>query len=172
VFSRRPEPREKFADDMSQKLGISVTPVDSAEACVQDTDIIITITNSPTPVLFGEWLEPGTHINAAGAMRPERRELDDEAVRRCDILVADDVEQAKGECGDFIFPIQKGIRDWDQVRNLSEIVDGSASGRNKASDITLFESQGMALEDIAAGIQVYKIAMERGAGQEMSISKP
>lgn len=171
VFSRRLAPRQKFADDMSEKLGISVTAVDSAEACVRDSDIIITITSSPTPVLFGEWLEQGTHINAAGAMRPERRELDDQAVRRCDILVADDVEQAKGECGDLIFPIQDGIVSWEQVRNLSEIVDGSAPSRNKEGDITLFESQGMALEDIAAGIKVYQMAMEQGTGQEMSISK-
>ena len=171
VFSRRPGPREKFAADMSEKLGIPVTPVDSAEACVRDSDVVIAITSSPTAVLLGEWLDEGTHINAAGAMRAERRELDDEAIRRCNILVADDVEQAKGECGDLIFPIENGVTEWDQVRNLSEIVDGSAPRRNNASDITLFESQGMALEDIVAGIKVYQLATEQGVGIEMPIYK-
>ncbi len=170
VFSRRPEPRKKFADDMSKKLGIEVIPAESAEACIKDADVIITITRSPTAVLFGKWLEPGVHINAAGAMRKEFRELDDAAATRCDILVADDVEGSKSECGDLIFPIQAGLLDWAQVHNLSEVVAGSAPGRNAESDITLFESQGMALEDIVAGIKVYQLAIEQGVGVEMPIS--
>ncbi len=171
VFSRRPEPRKKFADDMSGKLGIEVTPAESAKECITDVDVIITITRSPTAVLFGEWLEPGVHINAAGAMRKEFRELDDAAATRCDILVADDVEGSKSECGDLIFPIQAGLLDWDQVHDLSEVVAGTVPGRNSDSDITLFESQGMALEDIVAGIKVYQLAMEQGVGVEMPISK-
>lgn len=106
VFSRTPERRERFATNMSAKLGVDVSAVQSAEACVREVDVLITITNSPTAVFSGEWLSPGTHINAAGAMRPTRRELDDEAVRRTNVIVTDDVDQAKHECGDLIYPIE------------------------------------------------------------------
>jgi ornithine cyclodeaminase/alanine dehydrogenase-like protein (mu-crystallin family) len=103
-------------------------------------------------------------------MRKEFRELDDAAAARCDILVADDVEGSKSECGDLIFPIEAGLLNWNQVHDLSEVVSGSTAGRNNDSDITLFESQGMALEDITAGIKVYQLAMEQGVGVEMPIS--
>ncbi|MCH8186917.1 MAG: ornithine cyclodeaminase family protein [Chloroflexi bacterium] len=172
VFSRTPERRERFAADMSAKLGIDVSAVESAEACVRDVDVLITITNSPTAVFSGEWLSPGTHINAAGAMRPTRRELDDEAVRRANVIVTDDVDQAKHECGDLIYPIEGRLLEWEQVHNLWEVVAGTKPGRNADSDITLFESQGMALEDIAACIRVYELATQKGVGQELKIRAP
>ena len=172
VFSRTPERREAFATNMSTKLGIDVLAVESAEDCVRDVDVLITITNSPTAVFSGEWLSPGTHINAAGAMRPTRRELDDEAVKRANVIVTDDVDQARFECGDLIFPIERRLLGWEQVHNLWEVVSGTKPGRNADSDITLFESQGMALEDIAACIRVYQLAREKGVGQELRIRAP
>ena len=96
-----------------------------------------------------------------------RRELDDEAVKRSNVIVTDDVEQAKIECGDLIYPVERGTIRWEQVINLSEVIAGRAPGRNAPEDITLFESQGLALEDIAVGIRVYEIARERGIGQEL-----
>ena len=96
-----------------------------------------------------------------------RRELDDEAVRRSSVIVVDDVEQAKIECGDLIYPIEQGIIRWEQVRSLSEVVAGRAQGRVTADNITLFESQGIALEDIAAGVRIYELAKGRGMGREL-----
>ena len=169
VYSRTSERRETFAAEMSERLGIAVSAVDSAASCVGDSDVVITITSSSRPVLNGEWLTPGTHINASGANHWMRTELDGEAVKRASVVVTDDVEQAKLECGDLIYPVERGIIRWEQVRNLSEVIAGRATGRNAADDITLFESQGLALEDIATGIRVYELAVERGVGQELAL---
>ena len=168
VFSRTPARREKFAAEMTDNLGINVSVADNAELCVQDSDVVITITNSSKPVLEGEWLRPGTHINAAGANHWMRRELDDEAVSRADVVATDDLEQARIECGDLIYPIEKGIARWEQVRSLSEVVAGRTPGRTGDADITLFDSQGVALEDVAIGIKVYELAKERRVGREIS----
>jgi len=169
VYSRTPEHRETFAAEMSERLGIIVSAVDSAESCVSDSDIVITITSSSRPVLNGEWLTPGTHINASGANHWMRTELDGEAVKRASVVVTDDVEQAKIECGDLLYPVERGIIRWEQVRNLSEVIAGRAPGRNTVDDITLFESQGLALEDIATGIRVYELARKQGVGQELPL---
>lgn len=167
VFSRTPERRESFAGEMGQQLGIDVVAAASADACVNGSDIVIVITDSSSPVLNGEWLSAGVHVNAAGANHWMRRELDDEAVRRSSVIVVDDVEQAKIECGDLIYPIEQGIIRWEQVRSLSEVVAGRAQGRVTADNITLFESQGIALEDIAAGVRIYELAKGRGMGREL-----
>ena len=152
---------------MSEKLGIDVSPSDSGEACIDGTDIVITMTSTSQPVLFGEWLQPGMHINAAGANQWMRRELDEAAVSKANVIVTDDVEQAKAECGDILFPAETGQVRWDQVRSLSGVIGGRTPGRTSEDDFTLFESQGIALEDIAAGIKIYHIARERGIGTEL-----
>ena len=168
VFSRTPERRDKFAIDMSTELGIDVAAAESAEECVKDSDVVITITSASRPVLEGEWLSPGTHINAAGSNHWMRRELDGKAVERCHVIVTDDVEQAKLECGDLLYPMERGTVRWEQVRNLSDVIAGRTPGRSGDDDITLFESQGLALEDIAVGARVYALARERGIGQELA----
>ena len=167
VFSRNPERRERFATRMSERLGIEISPVDSGEECVSDADVVITMTSTNRPVLNGEWLSEGTHINAAGANHWMRRELDGDAVRRSDIIVTDDIEQAKMECGDLIYPAELGSIRWEQVRSLADVVGGSAPGRTTDSDITLFESQGLAVQDITTGIRVYQLALEQGIGSEL-----
>ena len=167
VFSRTPERREKFAADMGAKLAVNVVAGESAEECARDSDVVVTITSSSRPVLEGQWLSPGTHINAAGSNHWMRRELDGEAVGRCDVIVTDDVEQAKLECGDLLYPIERGTVRWEQVRNLSDVIAGRTPGRTGDDDITLFESQGLALEDIAVGARVYEMAREKGIGQEL-----
>ena len=168
VFSRTPERRERFAERMSARLGIEIEAAESAEECVKDSDIVITITSASRPVLEGGWLSPGTHVNAAGANHWMRRELDGAAVGRCDVIVTDDVEQAKLECGDLLYPVERGAIRWEQVRNLSDVVAGRTPGRRSGDDVTLFESQGLALQDIAVGARVYRLALERGVGSEVA----
>ncbi len=167
VYSRRPERRERFAERMSAQLGIDITPVQSGEECVAHADVVITMTSASRPVLNGEWLAPGTHINAAGANHWMRRELDGEAIRRSDIIAADDIEQAKLECGDLIYPAEVGAIRWEQVRSLADIVAGNAPRRTSAEQITLFESQGLAVQDITTGIRLYELALERGIGKQI-----
>jgi len=169
AYSRTQERREEFCRTMSDSLGIQVLPVSSAQEAVQGTDIAIAITNVRTlePVIIGDWLEPGMHINAAGANSLARRELDDAAVMRCSIIAADAVDQAKIECADLVMPIDSGILSWDAVLELGQVVTGKASGRASANDITLFESQGIALEDVAVAAHIFERAKTEGVGEAL-----
>ncbi len=166
AYSRTPERREEFCRDMSDSLGVEVSPVSSAQEAVRGADIAIAITNVRTldPVLLGDWLEPGMHINAAGANSLNRRELDDAAVVRCSVIAADAVDQAKLECADLVIPIDSGLLDWSAVLELGQVVAGQAPGRLSDDDITLFESQGIALEDVAAAAHIFRRAQEEGIG--------
>ncbi|MDA1256222.1 MAG: ornithine cyclodeaminase family protein [Chloroflexi bacterium] len=168
VYSRNVENRESFATVMTEKLEIPVAAASSVEECVEGADIIIVITNSREPVLLGEMVKEGVHINAAGANGWQRRELDTRAVAKCDIIATDDVDQAKIECADLMAPADAGRIRWEQVVNLGEIVAGTHPGRTDASQITLFESQGVAMEDIAVGKRVLDLALARGIGTQLS----
>ena len=167
AFSPTAERRESFASEMTAALDIPVVPVESAEEAVAEADIVVTITSASRPVLEGKWLRPGTHINAAGGNHWMRRELDEVAIRRADVLVVDDLEQAKIECGDIISPVERGVVRWEQVAELSDVVTGKVPGRQSDEQITLFESDGVALEDIAVGIRLYDLARERGVGSSL-----
>ena len=98
-----------------------------------------------------------------------KQEVDYDVVRRSGTIVTDDVEGAKIECGDLVYPIDRGITSWDRVRHLSDIVAGRIAGRSGDEEITLFESQGVAIEDIAVGIRVYRMALERGIGRTLPL---
>ena len=138
--------------------------VSTAEAVVDGADMVNVITNSTTPVLRGEWLAPGTHINAAGCNVLSHREIDVETVRRPELVVADSVEQARREAGDLIPAVEHGAISWQQVRELADIVAGNIAGRTSPNEITLFESRGVALEDVTAAALVYRSACEQGLG--------
>ncbi len=164
VFSRTAERRELFAAEMRAQLGLKVQAVATAEAAVSGADIVNVITNSAKPVLRGAWLAPGTHINAAGCNVLSHREIDVETVRRADLVVADSAEQARREAGDLLPAVDRGVISWQQVRELADIVAGNVVGRTTPDEITLFESQGVALEDVTAAAVVYRRASERGLG--------
>ena len=167
VYSRRAERREDFAKTMTERLGVEVTPVDSGEQCVAGADVVITITSARDPVVQGEWLADGAHVNAAGGNHWMRREVDEAVVTRADVVVVDDLEQAKTECGDLIWPEARGTFRWDMAHRLQDVVAGRVPGRPTEQSITLFESMGVALEDIAAAQLVYHKAIEQGIGQEL-----
>ena len=167
VFSRRQERREDFARRSTVRLGVEVRAAGSARECVEGADIVITITSAREPVAQGEWLTPGAHVNAAGGNHWLRREIDEEAVLRSEVIVVDDLEQAKIECGDLIWPEARGSFRWDMAHELRNVVSGRAHGRLTAEGVTLFESMGVALEDIAAAELVYRKAKEQGIGREL-----
>ena len=167
AFSRTEENRRKFATLMTERLNVEVVPVDSAEECVQGADVAIAITSSREPVLKGEWLKEGAHVNAAGGNHWMRREVDPAAVQRSSLIVVDDLEQARVECGDLIWAAERGTFRWSMVHELKDVVSGRMAGRPGDDSITLFESQGVALEDVAAGLHVYRKAKEQGIGQEL-----
>ncbi|MGH2398554.1 MAG: ornithine cyclodeaminase family protein [bacterium] len=164
-YSRSAGRRESFAEEMTQELGADVVAVESPQDAVAGSDIVITATSAREPVLPGAWLEDGMHINAIGSNASTRRELDEEAVRRSAVIATDDVEQAKIESGDLIAAVQSGALDWEAVVELGHIVTGETPGRRAPDDITLFESQGIAIEDVATMKLAYDQARERGAGE-------
>lgn len=167
AFGRDATRRENFAREMAAKLSVEVTPVTSAEEAVRGADVVIVMTSSVKPVLEGRWLEPGMHINGAGANFAHKAELDAEAVNRCDAIAADSVEQAKGEAGDLIQTFGDDASKWSKVREVSDIISGKIAGRSEARQVTLFKSIGIASEDIATAARVYEMAREKGIGREM-----
>ena len=167
VFARTPASRETYAHELERELGIEVRPAASAEACVAEVDIVITITKSAEPVLRGAWLAPGTHVNAAGANSADRREVDADAVLRAALTVTDHVEQAKVEAAELRDLVAAGRLAWSDVRELGDLVTGKVAGRRSPADITLFKSLGIALEDVAFGELVYRRALAAGAGRPL-----
>ena len=164
---RREERREEFARRSSENLNVRVDAVASAQECVEGADVVIVITSAREPALLGEWLSPGAHVNAAGGNHWMRREIDEEAVLRSEVIVVDDLAQAKIECGDLLWLEARGTFRWDMAKELQDVVAGRIKGRPSSGSITLFESMGIALEDIAAAQLVYNKAKEQGIGQEL-----
>ena len=169
VFGRDPDRRARFAEEMSALLDVPVVAVERPEVAARDASILITITSSRTPVLEGRWIAPGAHVNAAGSNGLQRAELDVEAVRRAGLIVTDSVEQARVECGDLVAALEQGVIRWDDVRELGEVVAGRRPGRTGPEQITLFESQGVAMEDIAVAVRLVARARERRVGTEIPI---
>lgn len=169
VFSRTAEKREAFATKMSAELGISVQACESSDDAVANADVVCTITNSREPVIDGSKLRPGTHVNAAGSNGWIRREVDDETIKRASLIVADDVSDAKIECGELIWAAERRIFRWETAVELRDVVGGRVAGRPTADAITLFESQGLAIEDVAAGMHVYRKAIQQGIGRDVEV---
>ncbi|MCH8063790.1 MAG: ornithine cyclodeaminase family protein [Chloroflexi bacterium] len=167
VYSPTAEHRVAFASRMAETLDVKVTPVDSPREAVEAADILITVTASRTPVFDGKWLRPGTHVAAVGGANEYVRELDDECVQRADLLVVDDLAQAKIECGELLMPASRGLIMWEQVRELWQVVSGAVPGRRFDDDVTIFKSLGMALWDIAVAKVVYDKAVAQGVGAMM-----
>jgi len=167
AYGRDEKRRTDFAAAMTARLSIPVRAVASAEEAVRDADIVITSTTSTHPVVEGRWLKPGTHINAIGANFPQKRELDAEAVKRCDVIVVDSREQSKQEAGDLIQVFGEDATRWSGVRELAGIVARKVPGRSNPHQITLFKSNGIAIEDVVVAGKIYEIARERGVGREI-----
>jgi len=167
VFSRKEDRRTAFAERSSETLKVDVKAVESAQECVEGADVVIVITSAREPALLGEWLSPGAHVNAAGGNHWMRREVDEETVLRSEVIVVDDLDQAKIECGDLMWLEPRGSFRWDMAKELQDVVAGRVNGRPSEESITLFESMGLALEDIAAAHLVYNKAKAQGIGQEL-----
>jgi ornithine cyclodeaminase/alanine dehydrogenase-like protein (mu-crystallin family) len=132
-----------------------------------EQDVVVTITTSRDPVLRGEWLQPGALVCAAGANRIESRELDNAVLERATFVCCDSREQARIEAGDLVEPVERGVLDWLEVHELSEVVAGETAGRQHDEDIAVFKSLGIAAEDVAVATLAYDRARERGAGTEL-----
>jgi ornithine cyclodeaminase/alanine dehydrogenase-like protein (mu-crystallin family) len=164
VWSRKPERREEFARTCAEKFNLNVRATETARDCVEGADIVVTATSSKVPVFESAWIAPGTHVNGTGSNWAERRELPTELVfERAAIVAVDSVEVAKIESGDLLIP----LGDYNSFPGveLSGIVAGTRPGRASADQITVFKSNGLAVEDIAVAGYVYEEALRRGLGR-------
>ena len=171
VWSRSAEKRDAFAAKMRAKTGLDVVAAASAEDCVKGSDIVVTITTSATPVFDGEWLAPGAHVNAAGSNSLLRQEIDETTVRRANPVVVDSRPSAQKEAGDLLPALEKGRLHVGALTELGEVIAGTRPGRTKAEQITLFESQGMAIQDLIIASELLKLARAQGVGTEIDVGK-
>jgi alanine dehydrogenase len=169
VYGRDAERREAFARKMTSLLRVEVTAAASPEETARGKSIVITATGAREPVLKGEWIEPGTHLNVAGSNFLSKAEVDVETIRRASIIAVDSIDDSKIEAGDLMPAIERGIITWESVTELGRIIAGRDPGRTSDEDITLFKSNGIALEDISTALRVYNIARERGLGEEIGL---
>ena len=167
VFSRDAAKLGDFCRRMSEVTGVAVQAAASAEETVRGSDLLGTVTTSAQPLFDAAWLEEGTHINAAGSNALIRQELSEAAIRRCQQVVVDAIPTALAEAGDLLPLLEKGRLHARQLVELGDVVVGRHAGRQSAAEITLFESQGMAIQDLAVGLRVLAAAEAAGLGQEI-----
>jgi alanine dehydrogenase len=167
VYSPNEERRRQFAIEMSEKCQTDVIAVPRPEMAAEEKDIIITATTSREPVLNGQWIAEGAHINAVGSNFLSKAELDAAAVRRCAVIVVDSKDQARLEAGDFQQALDDGSLHWADVRELGQVIVGRYPARKHPPDVTLFKSLGIAIEDVAVAARVYTRALAEGVGKRI-----
>jgi len=169
VWSRSREHVRDFCIRESHRHGIEVEPTASAEEAVTGADLLCTTTSAREPVLKGEWIQPGSHVNAVGSSVPTARELDSEVLIRSRLFV-DSRESALAEAGDLILAEADGLHVPDRIQGeLGEVVTGRVPGRTAEDQITLFESLGLGIEDVAAAHFVYERAAAWGLGTRIGL---
>jgi alanine dehydrogenase len=169
IWSPRPQSRQQFVSDMSPHVSIPIIAADSAEAAVRGADLIVLVTSSPMPVIEDAWVSPGAHVVCVGACRPTQQEMPPELVKRS-LLYVDSRDAALLEAGDVVRNIADGLFDASHIRGeIGEVVLGRISGRNSNTDITIFKSLGMAVEDVVSADLVFRRAAEAGAGTELAL---
>jgi ornithine cyclodeaminase/alanine dehydrogenase-like protein (mu-crystallin family) len=168
VFSRDPAHRAAFAAEQSGKLGVKVVAAGSAEAAVRGADVVITMTTSSVPVIEAAWVEEHAVVVAAGSNFSTRTELPADLVARAQTIVVDQLTTAQLESGDLIEAHAAGKFDWERATELGSVLTGTWKPPEKLG-ITLFESHGLALWDLAAGSTVLPLAREQGLGEEIEL---
>jgi ornithine cyclodeaminase/alanine dehydrogenase len=169
VYDLSADTAKSYAVEMSGQLNLEVVQAGSAEEILEEADIICTATSSPTPIFDGSKVREGTHINGIGSHTPNARELDTAVVKRSKV-VADSYEACLQEAGDIIIPIDEGAIDKSHlVAELGEIITGAKPSRSSDSEITLFKSNGLAIQDAATARLVYDKATQKGIGTEVEL---
>ncbi|WP_020473282.1 ornithine cyclodeaminase family protein [Zavarzinella formosa] len=169
VYSSNEANRKKFAEEMSVECQIPVTACATVEETVREADIICTATTAREPILKGEWLIPGQHLNIAGSNFISKAEIDAEVINRASLVTIDSKDQGKLEAGDLVPALDAGILEWYDVVEIGRVVAMRNPGRQSPNDITLFKSLGIGLEDIAVGIRLYEKAKAEGRGRWLDI---
>ncbi|MDQ6877099.1 MAG: ornithine cyclodeaminase family protein [Candidatus Dormibacteraeota bacterium] len=168
VFSRNPDRRAVFAVEQAGRLGVKVIPASSAEAAVRGADVVVTMTTSSEPVIEAGWVGDRALVAAAGSNYPSRTELPADLVARARTVIVDQLAAAQMESGDLIQAHEAGKFDWDRATELASLLTGTWKAPEEPG-ITLFESQGLALWDLAAASVVLPAARENGLGEEVKL---
>jgi ornithine cyclodeaminase/alanine dehydrogenase len=158
-----------FCAEVGASIGKPVTAMPDARSAIDGADVVATMTSAATPVFAGAWLAPGTHVNAAGSNRATNAEIDAETVRRAGIVAVEDLAQAKIESGDLIAAHDAGAFRWETAVRLADVVAGTIPGRTAADEITLFESLGVGIWDLAAASHVYDACVRLSLGTSLPI---
>jgi len=168
VYDISREAMNKFAAEMKANLKIDVKTASSPDE-VLEADIICTASSSPHPVFDGKYVKEGTHINGIGSHTPGARELDTETIKRSK-FIGDSKTACFNEAGDIMIPLKEGAIDESHFHaELGEVITGRKPGRETEKEITLFKSNGLAIQDAAAAKLVYDKAIEKGVGQEINL---
>lgn len=169
VWSPTAAHRARFASEAEEKLSVHVTPRASAREAVEGADLIALVSSSREPVVHSAWVQDGAHVCAVGACRPDQREMDSDLVGRARLFV-DSRTAALAEAGDIVLPIKEGRFTAGHIAGeLGEVVSGRTPGRKNSSEVTIFKSLGMAVEDVAAAHLAFEKAESRGLGRGILI---
>lgn len=167
VSCRTCETRENFAKEASEKYGIPVKAVDTIKEAVQGADVLLTTTPSRDPVVKSKWIDNGTHINAMGADAPGKQELNSHVLQKAKIFI--DCWDQASHSGEINIPVHEGlVRRSDIVGKIGDVIIGSVPGRTSDEEITVFDSTGLAVQDIVTAWNVYEKALEQGIGKKMN----
>jgi alanine dehydrogenase len=170
VFNRHPEHAQAFAEKITANYGVPARAVATASEAVRDMDIVVTTTPSTSPVVIRDWVSPGTHINAIGADAAGKQELDP-AILRVAKVVIDDWAQAS-HSGEINVPLSKGEITPEMIYgSLGEIVAGKKPGRENPEEITVFDSTGLIIQDLALAYAIYLKARTQRLGEEKDFLK-
>jgi alanine dehydrogenase len=170
VWSRDADRRSAFAAECSAAFSTKVMAVNTAEEAVHGSGVVVTATNAKDPVLSPEWVAPGTHVNAMGSNQARRRELPAELIRRADWIAVDSIEQARMESGDLLMALDENSWADPKIVELKDIVVSKPSRERRPVDITIFKSNGLAVEDVICAGYVYERGIQEGKGAEMRYS--
>jgi alanine dehydrogenase len=165
VWSPSEERRTAFAREMTAACGFEVVPAATPAEAARGLDIVCTATSAREPVLFGDWVSPGQHLNVIGSNFLGKAEIDVEVVRRANLVAIDSKDQGRLEAGDLVAALDQGVIEWLDVVELGRVVAMRAPGRQSPEDVTLFKSLGIGIEDIAVAIRIYHKAKEAGVGR-------
>jgi ornithine cyclodeaminase/alanine dehydrogenase-like protein (mu-crystallin family) len=167
IYSIDPfEKRQAFRDDLKKLVAGEIVLADDPQEAVQEADIITLITNARAPIIDGDWLKPGAHVNGLGSHSPAVREIDTQTILKSKV-VCDLVEACMPEAGDFLIPIEERAWSWDKAHgSLGDVITGKIPARESEEEITLFKSVGLAIQDMSAAFHVYNKAAELGVGTD------
>lgn len=168
VYGRSEAPREALCRRLQDQLGIEIVGTDNLANAVRGADVITAITRAAEPFISASHLSPGVHVNAVGSIVASRRELDEAAVAKCDVVVVDSREQARDDAGELIAAANTRAWDWSQVATLSDVVVDPTKGRGAPDDITLFKAVGVGLSDVALGAELLTRARQASLGTQIS----